>query len=180
MPLPLYDETMRLHSPTVRRASVGLTMAAALVVMAPAVGEPDRRESRAISLLRGIQTEETLHFTNHGYYDTLQCLASTDCIGNQGSRDVYQGLLSADVAALRDYQGYRLLFYPGPRSSVPGTTAGATPLTDYAMVLVPQDAVKPTLHAYCADRTGRIYRAPGTRIPRVQNGRCLETSDPLQ
>lgn len=164
-----------------RRAVAGLGMLTLMLVMAPAVGERDRRELRAIGLLRGIMTAQELHFANHGSYDTLQCLASTDCIGSPGSGGgAYQGLIAKDVAALKDYNDYKLFFYPGPRSATPGKTPSATPLTEYAMVLVPTAAAKPTPVAFCGDRTGRIYVTRGTRLPRVQNGRCLETSNPLQ
>lgn len=181
MPSPLYDGTGRLHSRTVRRVAAGLGMLTVLFVMAPAVGEPDRRESRAIGLLRGILTAEGLHFSNHGHYDTLECLGSLECIGSPGSPSrTYQGLLAVNVVGLRDYHGYKLYFHPGARASTSPRHPLSTPLADYAMVLVPHAAEKPTTHALCGDRTERIYRTPGTRLPRVQNGRCLETSNPFQ
>ena len=179
MPSPLYDGTQRLPSTTVRRVAAGLTMVVVLLVMAPATGEQDRRELRAISLLRGIQTAQTLHFSNHGYYDALACLGSPACI-DRSNPDHYQGLIAADVIGLRDYHGYRLSFHPGPRASTPSRHPLSTPLTEFAMVLVPHAAGKATPRALCGDRTGRIYVTRGTRPPRVGAGRCLDTASPLQ
>src|SRR5688572_26304260 len=181
MPSPLYDEKRLRDSRRMRRAVAGLGMLTLVLVIEAPVGERDLREPRAIGLLRGIMIAEELHFANHGSYDTLQCLASTDCIGSHGSVEgIYQGLIAKDVAALKDYHDYKLFFYSGSPSATPGKTPAATPLTDYAMVLVPKTAAKPTPKAFCGDRTGRIYVTGGTRHPRVENGRCLETSNPLQ
>ena len=179
MPLPLYDETRWQNSPGMRRATAGVGMLAVLLVMAPGVGERDRPEWRAEGLLRGIMTAQQLHFANHGSYDTLQCLASAACIGPVPPGGAYQGLLAADVAALKDYYGYKLSFYPGPRASAPGKTPWATPLSGYAVVLVPTPAVKPNARAFCADSSGSVYMTQGSRLPRVLDGRCLETSNPV-
>lgn len=158
----------------VRQVASGLLILTVVLVNAPAVGERDRTEHRAITLLRAIQTTEAAHFANNGYYDTLQCLASEPCVGPRSGGAAYQGLISADVAALKDYHGYALYFFAGPRSGVPPKSPFATPLTDFAMVLVPKG--EPARSAMCGDRTGSIYLTPGTRTPRVRDGRCLETS----
>ena len=164
----------------VRYATTGLAILTLMILTAPAIGERDRAESHAVSLLRAITTAEELHFGNHGYYDTLQCLASPACVGNpKTSPSAYQGLLSAEVAALKDYRGYTLFFFAGPRSSAPPTSAMATPLREYAMVLVPKAASDVRRYSLCGDRTG-IYLSPGTRIPRVRDGRCQETLRPIQ
>ena len=164
----------------VRHLTVGLGIATLLILNSPAIGEPDRTEVYAINLLRGIQTAEELHFANHGYYDTLQCLASPACVGTpRVSSPAYQGLIAADVAALKDYRAYTLQFYAGPRSSAPPTSSLATPLNDYAMVLMPKAGSQPLRPSLCGDRTG-IYVTPGTRIPRVRDGRCQDTSRSLE
>jgi hypothetical protein len=159
----------------VRQVASAVVIITVLLVNAPAVGERDRTELRAITLLRAIQTTEANHFANHGYYDTLQCLASEKCVGPvSGGAASYQGLISADVASLKDYNGYTLHFFAGRRSDVLPKSPLATPLADFAMVLVPKGEAG--RHAMCGDRTGRIYLTPGTRMPRVREGRCLETS----
>ena len=164
----------------VPQLKTGLAVATLVVVTAPGIGERDREVSHAFALLRAIRTAEDLHFTNHGYYDTLQCLAADACVGpQQVASESYQGLLAADVAALKDYRGYTLRFYAGPRSSAPPTSALATPLTDYAMVLVPKGTSEPGRHSLCGDRTG-LYISSGSRVPRVQEGRCQETSRRIQ
>jgi hypothetical protein len=162
----------------VRQVASGLVILTVVLLNAPAVGERDRTESRAITLLRAIQTTEAAHFANHGYYDTLQCLASEACVGPGSGGSAYQGLISADIAALKDYHGYTLFFFAGPRSDVPPKSPLATPLADYAMVLVPRG--EPARPAMCGDRTGHIYLTPGTRTPRVRDGRCLDTSRALK
>ena len=164
----------------VRQVAVALGMLTAAAIAAPPVGDPGRTESRAIGLLRGVQTAEALQFSNHGYYDTLLCLASEPCVKSQGEGPAYQGLVAADVAALKEFHGYRLFFYSGPRSSVAAKSPLATPLQAYAMVLVPKKTdAEPEYPALCGDSTGRIYWTRGATIPHVMDGLCQDISRPL-
>jgi hypothetical protein len=158
-------------------AFIGAATVFALAV--PRVGEPDRSEARAISAIRAIVFGESRYASmNGGYYDTLECLAVPSCL--PGVRGVTP-FVAPNLATSRGYGGYRVEFHDGPKAELESDDRmSRSSMTHFAVVAVPLQPNTARHRAFCADERQLIYVTPAGLVPRVEDGRCLDTTDTLR
>jgi hypothetical protein len=150
-----------------------------LAVFAPGVGERDRAESNAVSVLRAIVSgERTYASMNGGYYETLACLAFPSCV--PGPRGDPRAFVSPDLATVKERLGYRFEFHEGPGGkpsfdSLPPRSG----LTSFAAVAFPVNPRDGKRRSFCTDDRQLIYVTPEPTIPRVEAGRCVDTANLL-
>lgn len=168
------------HGVAMRRTAAASAIVLALIVFAPRAGEPDRSESSAIITLRAVVTGEKAYASaNDGYFDTLACLMTPSCI--TGTDRGLGPFLAPDVAGWLDRRGYRVEFEPGPKAErESGHQKSPSAMTRFAVVAVPTTAEAAGRRAFCTDDRETIYVTPGGTRPRVDAGRCLDTSWPLR
>lgn len=162
------------HEVAIRRAVVAAALVCALLVFAPRVGEQDRGEACAIGWIRALQDLEQTQAKASGWYATPECLADPDC-----APDVHRLWSWADFnfSETRVACGYRLQFHAGaPVTRSPAEAAKARALTRFAAVAVPVSGSPGERRAFCGDDRGRIYYRTAGAVPRVSEGRCLDTA----
>jgi len=164
-----------------RRAAVVLAVILGFAVFAPRVGERDRSELNVVSALRAIVSGELAYASmNHGYYNTLSCLAVPSSCA-PGLRGEQQAFLDPELAAAREWYGYRLEFHDGPRgqpSSDPLKSRSG--MTSFAVVAIPVKVATVERRSFCTDDRQLIYFTRPPSVPRVEAGRCLDTANPLR
>jgi hypothetical protein len=156
-----------------------------LAVFAPRVGERDRTEAIAVSVLRAIVSGEMAYASRSGgYYETLTCLASPSCA--PGPPNDGQAFLAQEVAAGKERRGYRFEFHEGPRGerfdSGParsGSGPSRPGLTSFAVVALPVNLGAGKRRLFCTDDRQLIYVTQEPSIPRVEAGRCVDTANLL-
>jgi len=159
-----------------RRGSGVIIVLGLFALMAPRVGESDHSESRAIGSIRAIVSAESAYAATHGgRFATLACLGDPACNPSDVGTAPF---LSPDLATTRGHDGYRFAFYPHPDPD-PARSA-RTALTRFAVAAVPVDRETKGRRPFCADDRGVVYVTSARVAPRVEHGRCLDTSEPLR
>ena len=88
---------------------VAAAIVLALVLFTVRTGEPDRTESMAIGALRAVVSGERAYASlNHGYFDTLECLATPSCV--TGPSRALQPFLAPSMVTPMERRGYRFEF----------------------------------------------------------------------
>jgi hypothetical protein len=155
-------------------AAVGLGL---LALAARRIGERNRSEARAISSIRAIVTAELAYASaKSGKYGMLECLVEPSCKPS-GSRNT--PFLEPSLAAMSDRDGYHFEFHPYPDPG-PSERMPSMALTSFAVVAVPADAGTAHGRSFCGDDRQLIYTTEGGATPRVEGGRCVDTSKTLQ
>jgi hypothetical protein len=150
-----------------------------LGVCAPRVGQPDRTESMAIGGLRAIVSGEQAYASANGYYDTPACLAEPSCV--PGVDRPSDRFLAPDVTPAIERQGYRLVFHAGPKAGrLSERQRSPSAMTRFAVAAVPVNVYGAVRRAFCADDRGTIYFTSEAAGPRVDEGRCVDTTHPLR
>jgi hypothetical protein len=168
-----------LRAAPLRGVGIVVVMLCTFAVTTRRVGEGDRTEASAIGTLRAIQSAELAYATmSGGYYGSLDCLTSVNCL----ERGDHAALLAPGLAELRERNGYQFEFHRGPRPDrmdARDSTSATTRMTRYAIVAIPLSGGSARRRAFCGDDTGRIYVTRGDAVPRVEAARCADTSTPL-
>ena len=134
-------------------------------------------ESYPISVLRAVTSGESANAAMYGYFDTPRCLASRrSCAPDVETQDP---LLERDFTEPQELNGYRFEFFDGPplrpTANVPRS---ASAMTRYAVVAVPV-ATQSRHRCFCTDDRQTIYVTDTESIPFVENGRCVDETNPL-
>ena len=159
-----------------RRVLAAAVLLGLFALAAPRVGEGNRSQARAISSIRAIVSAELAYASANGCkYGILECLTDPPCHPLSGN---YSRLLEPSVAATPDRDGYHFEFHPHPDSG-PERSSGFA-LTSFAVIAVPTDAGMPRDRAFCGDDRQAIYVTDGRVTPRVERGRCIDTSKTLR
>ena len=166
--------------PAVRRGVVAtLFVVCGMFGVSPGVG--DRRDpgiTEAITALKRITVAEIQHASIYGYYDGLDCLIVPRCVPREAFMD--EGFLSADWAADAERRGYRIEFIAGPPADlVPNDQMSRTALSRFAVRATPVDPRGTERRAFCTDDRNQVFASRGGLPPRVENGRCVDDSEPL-
>jgi len=150
-----------------------------MILFVPRVGERGvGDETSAIAALKMIDVAEVAYSSVHGHFDTLTCLAAppTCVVGPDVSQD---GFLDRDLAAATEWHGYRIEFFPGPSAWDGSARSSRSAMTRFAVVAMPVKSDARKRRAFCTDDTGKVFVGPATTVPRVDDGRCLDRSTPL-
>jgi len=138
-------------------------------------------ESGAIGDTRTvISAQLTYASANGGYYDSLECLANpSGCIPGYPPQGPY--MLGPELVA-REKTGYRRTLHLGvpPVGQDPSAKASPTSVVSFAYVAVPIVPNRTGVRAFCGDESGRIFFTSDGSEPRVEDGRCAETSNVIQ
>lgn len=171
--------TRRTSRGWIKRAAVAVVLLATLVLTGQRIGERDFSEAGAIGTLRAITSAESTYAAFNGYYDTLDCLATTrSCVTGLGGQNPF---LAPQVVLPREQRGYRIVFHPGPKAeSRTGERRSPSAMAQFAVVAFPVSSGARQPRAFCADDRQLIYVITGGTMPRVEHGRCLETTNLLQ
>lgn len=130
-------------------------------------------EAGALRSMRAlISGESTYASSSGGVYDTLECLAQPNCLPGATP------FLSPGIGMT---SGYRFQFFPGPKPDLDKTKAlSRSAMTRYAYIAVPLQRGPQTTRAFCGDDRERIYITLDGTPPDVRDGRCVDTSHPIQ
>ena len=142
-----------------RAGGAAAVLAGVLAVTTTPVGEGDRSRQRAIAIVRAIQTAQSAYRDITGHYDTLECLAGREC--ESGARRI---LLAPVLARLEDRHGYRFQFHPSPG------------IETFAVTAVPLGAADTVRPSFCGDDTGALHVIGDGSTPRIEAGRCAQSS----
>jgi hypothetical protein len=114
-----------------------------------------------------ISGQAAYQFANHGYFDTLECLAKpSSCIPDYPTTD--PTFLPASTA-VPEHGEYRHWLVPGlPVTDLP-PGASRTSMRGFAYIAVPLDSRR---RSFCGDDTGVVWQAPCGITPNVRDGRC--------
>lgn len=143
------------------RAGVGAAVLLGVVAITTTpVGEGDRSRQRAMSTVRAIQTAQSAYHDITGRYGTLECLAGGEC-----AFGVRRTVLAPIIARLEDRDGYRFQFHPSPG------------IRTFAVTAVPIDAGNTVRPSFCGDDTGALHVIADGSTPRIEAGRCPQSSE---
>ena len=163
----------------VRQVTIVCGLVGLMFVFPGRTGDRTTAESNAISTLRLIHSteEQYARSLNEGFYDTLHCLTSVGCVP---APVTMSAPLEAGLSGEEPLRGYRFVFHAGPSPDAPNPRISRSSVTRYAVVAVPAGPRTNKRRSFCLDDTGKIYATPDAGVPRVDAGRCVDTSRPIQ
>ena len=163
---------------TLKRGLGAIVFLGTFALMEAHIREPNRGEAVAIGTIRAVITGESSYAALYGYYDTLECLAGTrTCVPGIASRNSFVPPNLVDRRG--ELRGYRVELHAGPKAqSLRNSRVSPSAMTQYAIVAVPLYAGPGHYRAFCGDDRQTIYVTWDE--PRVDSGRCLDTSQILQ
>ena len=147
---------------------------AAVVCAACRTGCPNDGATDAIVALKMIQEAEAQYGSIVGHYATLDCLVRPSCVP-----EPEKGFLDPDWALKASRFGYRFEFSSGPSTpdpSLPNRSQSA--MARFAVAAIPNG--KDSYRGFCAEETGPVYWSPLGTAPRLDSGRCVNKSIPVQ
>jgi len=162
-----------------KRGLAAIVFLGTFAVLEERIREPNRSEAMAIGTIRAITSGESTYAGFYGYYDRLECLATTrPCVPGVTYQNPF---VSPDLAASRgERASSRFEFHAGPKAVSPrNSRTSPSAMTQYAVVAVPLGARTGNYRAFCGDDRRTIY-VTWNGEPRVDGGRCLDTSHILQ
>ena len=171
--------SMLTRTPDLRRKVAASVFCVSLVAFAPRGGVPQPTESIVVGTLRSVVSAEASYAAvNGGLYDVPSCLATPSCI--PGLRQRPARFWAPDLSTNLERHGYRLEFHAGPKARPVPAHQSPSSMSGFAFVAMPMSSENGVKRAFCVDDRGPIYvTADGTR-PRVEAGRCADTSQPLR
>jgi hypothetical protein len=170
----------RTDRSNVKRIAVAAVILGTVVVASERLREPERSESAAIVTLRAIaNAESTYAVYHHGYYDTLECLASSNsCVPGVRTQLPF---VDSELATTRDRRGFHFELYagPSPESQAAGDRS-PTAMTHFAVVAEPSTTGSGRRRSFCVDDRQVIYVVQSRDEPHVEGGRCFADSHTLR
>jgi hypothetical protein len=177
-PCPLRHSTTARRR--LRRAAAVVVFLGTFAVLEERIRESNHAEANGIGLIRAVISGESSYAAAYGYYDRLECLASPrSCVPGVTSPTQF---VPPDVATSRgEIRFYRFELHAGPRAtSAGGSSKSPSAMTRYAVVAVPLISSPRKYRAFCGDDRQVIYQTTDGAVPRVADGRCVDTTHVLQ
>jgi hypothetical protein len=175
----MFVSVPRLTGPRFLRGAIAIIVfLGTFAVLAQRIGEPDRSEGIAIATIRTIVTAESSHVAVYGYYDTPECLAVAPRCA-RGSA-LQSGFYHPYLLMTGQTHGYHIEFLAGPKAESAEDRRGSpSAMTQFAIVAVPFISGPRRYRIFCVDDRQTIY-VTWEGKPRVDRGRCLDTTQLLQ